>query len=273
MTDSPPSPNEQDSDAPEAADPPERRQRPPYLVIAAATMLCVFALNGAWLLWDTHTEPDPPVRIEQLLAAQIAAIVAGESEAIELTDREIRDSDLEPLRELAGLRTLILDAGVVTDAGLEVIATLPDLSHLRLRHSPIRDAGVAKLAELENLRVLNLPHAQLTAEGVARLASLPRLRQLRLGGSESAGDLSRGVAQLENLRAVHLIDVPVSDAGLKQIAALPHLESLYLDNPSVTEAGWQWLFENHPELHVHLNQQHHDRDPARHPHHGEEGEG
>lgn len=247
-------------------------RRPPYLAIASATMLFVLALNGAWLLWDARPGAEPPPLIEDVLDQQIAAVVAGKSETIHLTDRAVDDQDLEPLRNLAGLRTLIFDSGTITDPGLEVIATLPDLNHLRLRDSPITDAGMGRLRGNENLRVLNLPHSRLSAEGVAELAALPRLRQLRLGGGE-AGDLSRGVAQLKHLRSVHLIDIPVTDDGLKALASLPHLESLYLDNPSVTEAGWQWLFEHHPQLHVHLNQQHHDRDPARHPHHGPENEG
>lgn len=260
------------TDDPSLDAPPEPRRRPPYLAIASATVLLVLALNGVWVLWGTRPEPEPPPRIEAVLGRQIAAVIAGESETIELSDRAVRDQDLELLRNLAGLRTLIFDSGVVTDAGLRVIATLPDLNHLRLRNSPITDVGIDSLAGVESLRVLNLPQSRLSVKGVAKLAGLSRLRQLRLGGSEAAGDLSRGVAQLKHLRSVHLIDVPVSDAGLKQLASLPHLESLYLDNPSVTEAGWQWLFEHHPELHVHLNQQHHDRDPARHPHHGSEGE-
>ena len=83
-------------------------------------------------------------------------------------------------------------------------------------------------------------------------------------------DLSRAVATLSPLRVVHLINVPVTDEGLKELSKLPHLESLYLDGPRVTEAGWEWLFENHPELHVHINQRHHDRDPRHHYHTSED---
>jgi hypothetical protein len=72
------------------------------------------------------------------------------------------------------------------------------------------------------------------------------------------------------LRAVHLIEIPITDEGLQQIADLPHLESLYLDGAAVTATGWNWLFTNHPDLHIHLDQQHHDIDPNWHPH-GEEG--
>jgi hypothetical protein len=47
---------------------------------------------------------------------------------------------------------------------------------------------------------------------------------------------------------------------------MPNLQSLYLDDSLVTETGWEWLFEEVPNLHVHVNQQHHDRDPQAHQH-------
>jgi hypothetical protein len=80
-------------------------------------------------------------------------------------------------------------------------------------------------------------------------------------------EVTREIATLPSLRVIHLIGVPVTDEGLKTLAEMPYLESLYLDDCAVTEAGWDWLFREHPHLHVHVNQAHHDRDPKRHEHH------
>jgi hypothetical protein len=54
---------------------------------------------------------------------------------------------------------------------------------------------------------------------------------------------------------------------LKTLAAMKQLESLYLDDCAVTEAGWNWLFREHPDLHIHVDQNHLDRDPSAHKHH------
>jgi Leucine-rich repeat (LRR) protein len=241
--------------------------------------LAVSGAGAAWELYRGQPEiPPPPVPASAQLTEQIAAIrdetAPGDTFGggrIEIEDQPLSDADLEALRGLEGVRTLILDGGAISDAGLEVIATLPDLQHLRVRHSQITDAGVAALSACERLRVLNLPQANLTPDGVLTLRQVDSLRQLRLGGDGKV-DLSRSVAQLHQLRAVHLINVPVSDEGLRALASLPRLESLYLDQPKVSEAGWDWLFHHHPHLHVHLNQTHHDRDPNWHAHGGDASE-
>ena len=174
---------------------------------------------------------------------------------------------LSNLAEMDWLETLILDQGVVTDESMQAIAALPNLEHLRLRLSPISDEGLNSLTRCDKLWLLNLPHADCTVEGVAALANLPRLRQLRLGCPNLGNDVSRAIASITTLRIVHLIGVPVTDEGLKTLAAMPHLESLYLDDSAVTAAGWEWLFREHPHLHVHVNQRHLDRDPKAHAHH------
>ena len=78
--------------------------------------------------------------------------------------------------------------------------------------------------------------------------------------------MANALTQIRSLRGIHLIGVPITDEGLKKIAAMPYLESLYLDDSAVTEAGWAWLFREHPHLHVHIDQYHHDRDPKAHDH-------
>ena len=113
---------------------------------------------------------------------------------------------------------------------------------------------------------MNLPHSRLTEKGIRSLSALPKLRQLRVGSTLLGNDIGRALLEVKSLRGVHLIGVPLSDEGLKVIVQLPHLESLYLDDAAITESGWDWLFQNHPQLHVHINQRHHDRDPQHHKH-------
>ncbi|MCC9658155.1 adenylate cyclase [Rhodopirellula halodulae] len=183
------------------------------------------------------------------------------------SDRFSRLGGDEPqITELPMLETVLIDEGVITDKGMETIAEIPELRHVRLRLSPITDAGLEPLLKCETLWFLNLPHSKLTEEGVRSLSKLPKLRQLRLGSTLLGNEVCRALLEVKSLRGIHLIGVPVSDEGLKVLVELPHLESLYLDDSGITETGWDWLFQNHPQLHVHINQRHHDRDPQYHVH-------
>lgn len=252
-------------------DPPTRRRGPHWILLAACWIVLIgFAGRGAYWLLQRPSEPTSDAEaITEIYLQQLEEIKSGERNTLLVDQGPVSDQELEAIRGMDGLKTIVLDEGMITDVGMEAISTVPELMHLRVRFSQISDAGLSHLVRAKKLRVINLPQAQISEAGVAQLGELPSLRQLRIGG-DGLNDISLAVAKLEGLRAIHLINVPVTDAGLKAMATMPHLESLYLDSPQVTEAGWQWLFDNHPELHVHINQTHHDRDPQRHPHYTED---
>jgi hypothetical protein len=65
-----------------------------------------------------------------------------------------------------------------------------------------------------------------------------------------------------------LIGVPITDQGLTHLDSMQQLESLYIDDALVTDEGLERLFRVRPGLHLHINQQHSDRDPNKgtHPH-------
>ena len=54
--------------------------------------------------------------------------------------------------------------------------------------------------------------------------------------------------------------------GFESLAGFGQLESLYLDGAQVSGDGVAELMEKLPQLHLHLDQYHHDRDPSRHDH-------
>jgi hypothetical protein len=197
------------------------------------------------------------------LAEQVAAVRAGRSSRI-VADRPLDDAEWQSLRSLAGLRELIVNAGVADDTRAEVLATLPDIERIVLRQSPLSDEGFEVLAGCRSLRDLNVPQAACTAAGIEPLATLPNLERLRLGGPNLAGaDVARAIAALPGLRSLHLIDVAIGDEGLDALANLAALRNLYLDGAGVSDAAWQRYFDARPDVHVHVDQTHHDRDPRR----------
>ncbi|KAA5539308.1 hypothetical protein FYK55_24690 [Roseiconus nitratireducens] len=244
----------------------------PWFVFLAALLLATGLVCGC----DRPEPASPPVPPpEPDLAQQLALgrslqssgdaasgkAGSGKVGIVELRETAVDDAMLQQFREDDDwVKTLILDAGQVHDEGAAAIARLPNLRHLRLRHSPLTDQALQELAGQSTLQILNLPQSDATAAGVGALARLPALRSLRLGGERLGPETAEAVASIATLRSVHLIGVPINDAGLKKIAALPKLRSLYVDDSRVTSDGWDWFFEHHRQVHVHVNQKHLDRD-------------
>ena len=207
---------------------------------------------------------------EPTFAEQVAAVRAGTSSRIRVADRKIREEEWEAIAGLEALSHLDLQAGVADDAKAIVLARLPRLERLVLRESPLGDEGFRHLAACHTLRDINIPQARCTLAGLAALAELPRLKALRLGspdlcpGGKGGADLGMTLLQFPALRSLHLIEVPLGDAGLEGVARYDGLWNLYLDGAGISDGAWERYFALHPEVHVHVDQAHHDRDPNRH---------
>lgn len=210
-----------------------------------------------------------PVAVEALgavetpnFAVQLQAVRAGESRRIEMSEA-LADAEWAVLDGLVGLEELVLAGGGLDDAHAERLASLPSLKQLVARQSPLTDAGFVALARCTTLRELNVPQAACTAEGIAALAALRNLRSLRLGSENLQGEaVCEAVITLPKLRFLHLIDVEIGDAGLAVLTRRPDLWSLYLDGAGVSDEAWGRYFHACPNVHVHLDQAHHDRDPG-----------
>jgi hypothetical protein len=195
--------------------------------------------------------------------AQVAEVAAGRSDTIRPAET-VDDRQLAELAELDGLRSLWIEDSRITDAGLEHLVGLHGLQRLKIRGAAITDNGLRQLTGMKDLRYLNLPQADLTDQGLVLLAAFPRLESLRLGSPRLTDEGLLAVASLGELRFLHRIDVPVSDKGLVHLRRLDQLESLYLDGAELSDDGVVGLLEALPQLHLHLDQQHHDRDPRKH---------
>ena len=215
------------------------------------------------------TETLPPGRAtEATLAEQIAAVERGESTRIEIAETVLGDADAALIGKVLGLKELLVDhpESRLSVAGIASLAALPHLEHLRIRGRGIGNACLVELARCENLRILNVPQASFDDDGLAALAELPKLVQLRFGSPDVTDRGMQILAGFPTLVRLHLIDVPITNEGLMELAKIERLESLYIDGGNITDDGWDELFRLRPKLHVHVNQQHHDRDPHKHPH-------
>ncbi len=193
---------------------------------------------------------------------QIERVITGESVAIE-APYPVDDAMVARLPDAgAKLADLLLDGGGLSDANIELVTQCSALEHLRIRLSPLSDSSLQLIAErLPSLQILNLPHAFITADGIRKLAGLPRLRQLRLGGKQLDDDAASAAAELPMLQSLHLIGPKLTGLGLTHLQSAPRLASLYIDDCQLPDEAWVELFRVKPNLHVHIDQHHHDRDP------------
>jgi hypothetical protein len=227
------------------------------LLVAISATACLLA-SGC----DTSRLPETG---EPRWEEQIEAVRDGKTDEIYVSQQIIGDPSFDLLSGLT-LRKLDVRCIVITPAGLEKLAEVKGLEHLVLRDGSFDDSAIAALAECKSLRFLNLPSAEFGDEGLASLKALPKLELLRFHSPNVTDEGMKHIAEFEALRFLHLIGVPITDAGLRHLETMTQLESLYVDDSRITDEGEEWLFRNLPELHVHINQQHSDRDPKRDSH-------
>ena len=233
-----------------------------YFVPTLSALTLLLTLFAATTGCQSSTAPTEPS-----LDRQLELVKAGKSDLIQLESQPVTDDDLAKLLGATSLRILLIDnpKSHITAAGLKHISSLPKLEHLRLRGSGIDDAALAELAKIQSLKILNLPQGQFTDDGLTQLKSLSNLIQLRFKAEHVTDAGMQTLAEFPALARLHLIDIPITDAGLKTLAGMEKLESLYIDGGNFSNSALDDLFAKRPSLHVHLNQEHHDRDPHKHP--------
>ena len=226
-----------------------------------AAVIAAFAFLGC-------SQNQPPIESSTpSFRDQLALVQSGQSERL-LLESPISETEFERCASLANLGELLLDdpRSTCTPAMLRVIKTLPKLWHLRIRGPGIDDEALNQLAQMPALKILNIPQATFTDAGLKTLVQLPALEQLRFGTPNVTDAGLKSLLDFPSLKRLHLIDVRLTDAGLRDLAKIKTLESLYIDGAELSDAALDDLFAARPLLHVHFNQQHHDRDPHSHAH-------
>lgn len=197
---------------------------------------------------------------------QSQAVISGVSDTIEITAESISDEQFAALQGNKNLRQLSLEQGLLTDRSAEVLASFPKLLQLKLRESAITDASMPSIRKIESLMFLNIPQAEITFAGIHALAGHPNLQQLRIGGKLIDDKACLELIDFPELRYLHLIGPKITAKGVQHLALIPKLQSLYIDDCLLTEEAWDQLLKQRPDVHFHLDQEHLDRDPAKHPH-------
>jgi protocatechuate 3,4-dioxygenase beta subunit len=155
-------------------------------------------------------------------------------------DRTDTDEALRAVGAFPRLRRLYLCKGQASDDGLRALAGLSDLEVLFFWDAGrVTDAGVEHLASLTNLREFNFSNGQLGDGSLAVFGRLSGLRGLNLQGNTFSDDGLKQLAGLKQLRSlwIGMNRARLTDAGVRHLAGLTTLEQLDLQRAEVTDAG------------------------------------
>jgi len=187
--------------------------------------------------------------------------------SLKLRNASVTDAGLANLKGLIHLKDLaIQDAGRVTNNGLVILESFPDLEVLDLmRCSSLNDdalvhvKGLAKLRQLSlrgisidgtgfkhfqglaQLQRLDLNETKVSDIGLEHLKNLTSLKQLGLWHTRVTNNGLANLRGLINLEDLNLMETDISDDGLVHLQPLVRLQNLNLSSCQITDAGVKYL--------------------------------
>ncbi len=91
------------------------------------------------------------------------------------------DDALVHLQGLSGIVGVNLSGTPITDEGLKVLATLPDLEYLHLADTAVTDVGIAELVNAKKLSKIDLRRTKITIDVASVLGRFPSLTTVHAG--------------------------------------------------------------------------------------------
>jgi len=219
---------------------------------------------------------DDPKAVKALLAlgCKVGRNDQGQVVAVEASEGQLRDADLEHLARLPALETLSICGGKVTSAGLAHLKDLGSLQRLYLSRVSLTDEGLKHLSgltglvslslentgitgkglkhlgNLKNLEVLNLAENPIDDEALAHLKRLRRLDTITLRNTRVSGDGLVHLKPLKRLRVLNLNGCAIADESLDYLGGLKELRMLYLRGSNATDDAVARLKNQIPGLAV-----------------------
>ena len=218
----------------------------PPQIIGGSTMLPIRALAesvGYYVNWDGATQTvmirSTPFDGQTVMPGDGDGFITIRGQRfcmsltrLDLTEFDLANADIKPLRYMTNLSILNLSNSGITD--ISPIANLTNLVNLQLNNTHVRD--LTPLARLTNLRTLSIRNNlwlgdNLTSENLVPLAGLVNLTMLDLRDNEICELMS--LTNLTNLYSLSLSWNHISD--LTPIANLINLSNLILRFNQITD--------------------------------------
>jgi Leucine-rich repeat (LRR) protein len=160
-------------------------------------------------------------------------------ESLDIGFAEITDVGLDHLALLQNLRELTIGGNKLTDDGVQLLRQLPQLTYLDLSGSQrtdsglwsvlLTDGGLESVATLTELQELRIGGTSVSARGLEKLKGLSKLVELNLQRCKRVGDDSIPVlSTFGKLRVLDIKDTAITEQGIAQLRkALPDCRILH----------------------------------------------
>ena len=156
---------------------------------------------------------------------------------------EASDTAIAKIERVGRIGGLNLTSDKLTDACMEYVGRMTDLTKLAINAGTISDEGLVHLARLDKLTELSISSPRVTDAGLAHLKDLPLLARVTLLGVNVS---DAGLRHLQDYPALVDLNVSgsrrrVSDEGMRYLAADPRLANLTIASDQVTDEGLRSL--------------------------------
>jgi serine/threonine protein kinase len=163
-----------------------------------------------------------------------------------LLDDEFSDKTVAKCTKLTSIvRVKIEKSKDITDACLDYLNQLPNLTELSLSKTAVHGASVGKLRNLQKLRFLDLSSLmpQTGGDVLSALAGSTNIQTLNLRRCGRMDDKSvQSIKTLVNLKSLDLSGTVITDSALAELMELKHLQELdVLDCPNITVKSFETL--------------------------------
>jgi Leucine-rich repeat (LRR) protein len=152
---------------------------------------------------------------------------------------QVTDTGLDHLSSLTNVRSLTMGGNKLTDSALQFLRQMPQIEYLDIGGTQrtdsglwsllLTDAGVQAIATVTELRELRLAGTNVTGRGLAMLKSLPKLERLNLQGCKRLrDDAAATLAEFKQLQVLDLKETGLSEQAAASIrASLAHCQVLW----------------------------------------------
>ena len=121
-------------------------------------------------------------------------------------------------QEANGLSINFVNVGSITPEMIDELKKMSShITELKFGGMPVSDADIQQLPALENLTKLNLSKSAITDNAISELNKFPALRQLQLYETAITDSGAEAISDLRRLQKLFIWKTKISDAGIKRI--------------------------------------------------------
>lgn len=149
---------------------------------------------------------------------------------LDATAPGVTQAGVESLASLTELRYLgLAGSRKISAASLQKFTGLTQLCGLDLNSTNLTDAGLSVAKSFPELRLLNLGYTKVTGTGLESLAGLPQLESLNLQGCKFDGTALKGLRSCHHLTHLRLSQRDLTDEILATLREINRLNALDTD--------------------------------------------